>query len=88
VAHSQQNKLFVNIEESAQAHYKNFGAAVFSRGPDWPKWLPGPNADHPFPPWAVKAFNAVRDALLGMKMRMGGLTWLAGFGRLIQIWKK
>lgn len=88
VSHSQQNKLIVNIEESAQAHYKNFGAAVFSRGPDWPKWLPGRNADHPFPPWAVKAFNAVRDALLGMKMRMGGLTWLAGFGRLIQIWKK
>lgn len=88
VSLSQAKSLIINIEDQAQNQYQMFGAAVFSRGPDWPKWLPGRNADHPFPPWAVKAFNAVRKALSDMKNRMGGLAWLGNFVSLIQIWKK
>ncbi|MDP3344496.1 MAG: hypothetical protein Q8S96_08575 [Hydrogenophaga sp.] len=78
----------INIEESAQVQYQSFGAAVFSRGPDWPKWLPSRDADQPFPLWAVKAFNAARDSLLSLKMRLDGSGWLSGLGDLIQIWKK
>lgn len=88
VSLSQDNQLIINIEDSVQENYQAFGTAVFSRGPDWPKWLPGRNADHPFPPWAVKAFNAVRDALLSMEKRVASFAWLADFSSLIQIWKK
>jgi hypothetical protein len=88
VCSSQKNKLIVKIENSAQESYQAFGAAVFSRGPDWPKWLPGRNADHPLPPWTVKAFNSSRDALMGVAQRVGELARLVGFGSLIKIWKK
>ncbi|MDP1894774.1 MAG: glycosyltransferase [Hydrogenophaga sp.] len=88
VSDSQEKKMTINIEESAQVQYQSFGAAVFSRGPDWPKWLPSRDADQPFPLWAVKAFNAARDSLLSLKMRLDGSGWLSGLGDLIQIWKK
>lgn len=88
VAYSQEIQLIINIDDLVREQYQAFGAAVFSRGPDWPKWLPGRNADRPFPPWAIKAFNAAREFLLNMKMRMGGFAWLTGFGSLLQIWKR
>jgi cellulose synthase (UDP-forming) len=80
--------LRVDIEESAQNDYRSLGIAVFSRGQDWPKWLPGRDADHPLPVWMVNAFNVVHIAVLGFIKPLGESVLGTRLGGWIQIWKK
>lgn len=60
-----QGLLRVRIVESEWNRYQTTGAAILSRGQDWPKWLPGKNADQPFPPWISRP---VGTALLKLKV--------------------
>lgn len=80
VAFSQGNVLCVDIEETAQTHYRTFGAAVFSRGPDWPKWLPERDADWPFPAWVNHAFGAAHAAVSRVKKRLSKFFQWARLG--------
>ncbi len=58
VASQHNSVLSVRIEDMVQNDYRLFSAAVLSRGPDWPQWLPGRDADHPLPPWVTRPFIA------------------------------
>lgn len=80
--------LRVDIEESEQNDYQSLGVAVFSRGQDWPKWLPGRDADHPLPVWMIKAMNVVNIAVLGFIRPLGDSALGMRLGSWIQIWKK
>lgn len=51
--------LGVRIVEAAQKDYQTFAVGVLSRGPEWPKWLPGRGADRPFPKGLTDAFVKV-----------------------------
>ena len=51
-------RLTLRIEDSFKDKYQLFGAAVLSRGPDWPLWLPARDADHPLPSWVTRPFIA------------------------------
>ena len=85
---SQQNRvLSVRIEDAVQNDYRLFGAAVLSRGPDWPQWLPGRDADHPLPPWVTRPFIASWVRLLAGLETLGKYVKWARFGRWIKKWK-
>ncbi|MDO8776393.1 MAG: glycosyltransferase [Burkholderiaceae bacterium] len=88
VASHQDQVLRVNIADAAQNDYRSLGVAVFSRGQDWPKWLPGRDADHPFPAWVSNAFVAVRVAALDFTKHVGKFVREARFGSGIHIWKR
>lgn len=51
--------LTLRIEDGVKDDYRLFGAAVLSRGPDWPQWLPGRDADRPLPSWVTRPFTTV-----------------------------
>jgi cellulose synthase (UDP-forming) len=80
--------LRVDIKESAQKDYRSLGIAVFSRGKDWPKWLPSRDADHPLPAWMIKAMNVINIAVLGFIRPLGDSALGMRLGGWIQIWKK
>jgi cellulose synthase (UDP-forming) len=80
--------LRVLIEDSVQNEYRLLGAAIFSRGQDWPKWLPGRDADQPLPIWLIKAFNVVYVPVLGFLKPLSESVLNSRFGGWIQIWKK
>jgi hypothetical protein len=80
--------LRVLIEDSVQNEYRLLGVAVFSRGQDWPKWLPGRDADHPLPVWMINAFNVVYVAVHGFLRPLTESVLATRFGGWIQIWKK
>ncbi|MBS3996549.1 MAG: glycosyltransferase [Hydrogenophaga sp.] len=88
VVSCQGHALCAHIEEAVQTSYRAVAAAVFSRGPDWPKWLPGRDADQPFPPWVLRAFDAVRTVMLGLKKRLAEWSWWLLLGGWMQAWKK
>jgi len=48
----------VGIDDCAHNDYRLFGVAALARGPDWPQWLPGRDADHPLPPWVTRPLLA------------------------------
>ena len=51
VAAQYNSGLRVSIEDTTKPSYRLFATATLSRGPDWPQWLPGREADHPLPHW-------------------------------------
>jgi cellulose synthase (UDP-forming) len=55
-------KLNIRIPESAQSDYVAFAELVYSRGKNWPKWLPGRDADSPLPRWLYKLLDAFQTA--------------------------
>lgn len=88
VASVEDKVLRINIEESAKNDYDSLGIVVFSRGQDWPKWLPNRDADHPLPAWASRAFVAMHVAALSFTKPFSKLAREMRFGSWIQIWKK
>jgi cellulose synthase (UDP-forming) len=62
-----ENNLIVQISDSALADYKAFAETVYSRGKNWPKWLPGRDADSPLPRWLYKLFDSLRSAYLAWR---------------------
>lgn len=89
VASQHNNVLLVSIEEAVQNDYRLLIDAALSRGPDWPQWLPGRNADHPLPPWLTRPFIAGWTKVLA-------ITWIffdkfvkwRRLGNWIGKWKK
>ena len=61
------HKLCVRIHESAQADYLAFAEGVYSRGKNWPKWLPDRDADSPLPRWLYKLFDALRTVFVNLR---------------------
>ena len=80
--------IYVRIDDMAQHNYQVFATAVFSRGPDWPKWLPGPDADRPFPKWVTGAFTAVPIAVIDFVTNISKYLHWTRLGNRIQLWKK
>ena len=80
-----EGKMSIRILESAQADYAAFVEAVYSRGKNWPNWLPGRNADSPLPRWLYKLIEVLRTA---------PGSWLKNFSsklsqfQLTSFWKK
>ena len=80
-------RLGVRIADASQKDYQSFATAVLSRGPEWPKWLPGRDADRPFPKWLARAFIAVPIALLDFVTNINKHLHLARLDSWIQLWK-
>lgn len=76
--------LSVRIDESALDRYQNVGAAILSRGPDWPGWLPGPNADHPLPKWLGKPIDSTWLKMKTLSEKLGNTIGRSWLGRWIQ----
>jgi cellulose synthase (UDP-forming) len=60
VALAQDLLLRVEINGPAQNVYNALAVAAYSRGQDWPKWLPARDADHPLPKWLAPALATLR----------------------------
>jgi cellulose synthase (UDP-forming) len=60
-------KLVIRISDSAQADYAEFASAVFSRGKNWPMWLPNRDADSPMPRQLYKLLDKLRTAFLTLR---------------------
>lgn len=71
--------LRVSIEDDALKNYDALGAAIQSRGDNWPKWLPDRDADHPLPPWVTQP--VVRLYVRSRALGSYSISW-------IQKWKK
>jgi cellulose synthase (UDP-forming) len=76
--------LRIRIDETARDRYQLAAIAIFSRGPDWPDWLPGPNADNPFPPWLTTRFNASVGVTMALIAKLSNTLQLARLVRWIQ----
>lgn len=50
------------IDGTALTVYKSLGVAAYSRGRDWPKWLPDRDADKPIPKWLRRVLAALRPS--------------------------
>jgi cellulose synthase (UDP-forming) len=75
----------IKLDEAASPEFQKLKNLVFARGPDWPLWLPGKNADKPFPPWVYRALNTIPVKSIDL------MTKFASFLRwdvLVQLWKK
>ena len=81
-------KLDVRIADADQKDFWLFATTVLSRGPDWPKWLPGRNADRPFPKWVTDAFVSVPVAILDFVTNINKYLHWARLDSWIQLWKK
>ena len=68
---SHQVRLTVVIDADVQAAYCDLGAACFSRGTDWPQWLPGRNADRLIPVWLSRAVIGSLIAVLDFVTHSG-----------------
>ena len=88
VVQRQDLTLGVSIADTAQKDYQSFTIAVLSRGPDWPKWMPGRGADRPFPKWVSDAFVAVPTMTLDFVTMISKHLHWARLDGWIQLWKK
>lgn len=75
----------VRIAQEAQADYLALGQAARSRGDNWPKWLPGRDADRPFPPWLTKALTAIPISVFDFAKNS---TKFLRLNNLTHLWKK
>jgi hypothetical protein len=80
--------LRAHIDGKAQNVYRALGVAAYSRGQDWPKWLPGRHADRVYPLWIPQAFVAARVAVRDFVLELGGFVHWLRSGRWMQIWNK
>ncbi len=88
VALEQDSVLRATIDGPAQNVYGALSVAAYSRGQDWPKWLPAQDADQPIPLWIPRAFTVMRSAVLGFVADFGKFARWPRFGSWMQIWKK
>ncbi len=79
--------LRASFDGAAQNVYRVLRAAAYSRGQDWPKWLPGRDADRLFPVLIPKALVAVRDMVPGFATHFGRFARPARFSSWMHLWK-
>jgi hypothetical protein len=75
--------LRARIDGPARIVYESLVVAAYSRGQDWPKWLPAQDTGDPLPKWLVPVWTAVRGRathlvlefvrLLRMKLGRGSM---------------
>lgn len=53
------NVVSAHIDGAALNVYRSLGVAAYSRGRDWPKWLPDRDADQPMPQWMIRTLTAL-----------------------------
>ncbi len=80
--------LRAHIEGPAQNVYRALGVAAYSRGRNWPKWLPDQDADRMLPLWLSRIFMALRMMVREFVADVGRFARWAIFGSWMQIWKK
>ena len=59
--------------------------AVFTRGRDWPLWLPGRDADQPLPAWLTKLLMVVPVKALDFATHF---TQYLSWTTLARLWSK
>lgn len=84
----QDGVLRASLDGPAQNVYRALGIAAYSRGQDWPKWLPSGDADHPVPRWINKTLFVMRRAALNWAMEVDKFARWSRFPSGMQIWKK
>lgn len=71
IAATDGNAISVQILEDAQPDYQAFAQALRTRGPDWPRWLPGRNADQLLPKWLSKVKATMIDVVWHAGSKVG-----------------
>jgi len=80
--------LRAHIDGPARIVYESLVVAAYSRGQDWPKWLPAQETGDPLPKWLVPVLTAVRGRAAHFVLEFGKLLRMQfGRGRM-QIGKK
>lgn len=80
--------LRAGIDGPARIVYESLVVAAYSRGQDWPKWLPARDTGDPLPRWLVSILTAVRRRAVAF-VRDFGRSLSVRLGRgWRQIWKK
>jgi cellulose synthase (UDP-forming) len=85
VNESTDSLLHVRILDSVLADYLAFGQAVYSRGMNWPKWLPDRDADSPLPRWLYRFLELLRTAYVNIYVSCKNFL---NQKKLIFLWKK
>ncbi len=80
----EENLLHVRIDEVALNEYQFAASAIFSRGPDWPQWLPGRNSDHPLPQWITTRLSTIFTKTIALMVKIGNTIKSARSLRWIQ----
>ena len=80
--------LRVTIADSSLNDFRTFATAAFSRGPEWPKWLPGRDADRPFPKWVTDALVAVPITIIDFITNISKHLHWTQLGIWIELWKQ
>ena len=79
--------LTVSVADSSDTDYQEFGISVLSRSPEWPKWLPSRDADHPLPQWVGGILYAVTIVIFDFLMNLGKYLRWTRWDSWIQLWK-
>jgi cellulose synthase (UDP-forming) len=88
VVSQQERMLRVVMQDLACDDYRTLGSAVYSRDKNWPKWLPGRNADQLPPLWVVRILRKIQKTALLLLSRLDIFPKLQQFSLWIQRWKK
>lgn len=75
------------IKEESKDAYIDFKEAVYSRGNNWPMWLPDRNSDNLLPRWLYKTFHGFLAILLSLRKNYNNNARL-NLKNLTSLWKK
>lgn len=78
----------ITISESSRGSYQALGTIALSLDEHGPKWLPGRDADKPFPEWLSKPFMAALGKVLEIAEKLGLPSKVNFFASWIKYWKK
>jgi cellulose synthase (UDP-forming) len=88
IASMQDQTMRLTIDEASRSDYQMLGAAVFSRGKDWPKWLPDQYADRLLPDWADNLVIRAQFQVLKMAHSLNLIGLVEQIGRWAQRWNQ
>jgi cellulose synthase (UDP-forming) len=88
IASMQDKTMRLTIDEASREEYQTFGAAVFSRDKDWPKWLPDQYADHLLPGWADNLVRRAQFQFLKIAHSLNLIGLVEQIGRWAQRWNQ
>lgn len=88
LAQEHERVVSARIDGAALNVYKSLGVAAYSRGRDWPKWLPDRDADKPIPPWLVRTFAALTRRMSWLTRSFGKFVNAVGGVSWVHIGKK
>ena len=80
--------LRVSIADSSLNDFRTFATAALSRGPEWPKWLPGRDADRPFPKWVTDTLVAAPIAVIDFTTNINKHLHWTRLDSWIELWKQ